>query len=227
MLIAPHELGQSNPVDPMTVSPGTLDPANCRTPSTTTVNGPAGTWMETLIGTSMSGSPRATEPRMNRTMTVEPLECLGDVPTQNDTVLSLTVWLGRGVGDGVEVTDGPAGTVDVQPANVTTKAITTTAVNLPVPPTLRIMPLPKTAHASVERSRADRQGTASAIYQARRFGYRVSHSHASVRSATSSVPKPSGSRERSREMARPVKWGRLLITTGSTTRPSCSRTDDR
>lgn len=92
-------------MDPMTTPPGKVDPAICAMPSTTTMNGPAGTTTETRMGTSTTGSPRASGPRMNRTVTVEPAGCVGDIPTQNDTVLRLTLWLGRALADGVGLTD--------------------------------------------------------------------------------------------------------------------------
>jgi len=45
------QLGQFWPMDPVTVCPGSVAPTNWDTPSTTTANGPAGTWTETRMGT--------------------------------------------------------------------------------------------------------------------------------------------------------------------------------
>jgi len=109
------------------VAPGAVQPAICETPSTATVNGLAGTCTKTRMGTWMTGSPTASGPRMNRTVTVEPVGWRGEVPTQNDTVLRLTAGLGRSPADGVAVESGGAA-ADVQPVSAVATATAIAAV---------------------------------------------------------------------------------------------------
>jgi len=95
---------------------------------------------------------------MNRTVTVEPLGCLGDVPTQNDTVLSAAAGVARALADGFGAAACRGGWVDVQPANVTATVIATTAVPSAARLTVSMMPVSESAHEPVAQTPADGAG---------------------------------------------------------------------
>jgi hypothetical protein len=130
---------------PEAIPPAFVAPANWATPSTTTEKGPGGTWTDTRAGTWMLDPPSRSEPRMKKTSTLLSVECLGEVPTQNETVLRLGVAvgrpaaIGRPVAVGVPDACGEGACDDVHPAR-TAKATGPSRPATSLSSTLDILP---------------------------------------------------------------------------------------